>query len=55
MYVIKKINEIYPDVEVNNIGESDFIVDYIKEKKKSTFVHETNYTEKFQPYSLWTT
>ena len=24
-------------------------------KKKSTFVHETNYTEKFQPYSLWTT
>ena len=40
MYVIKKINEIYPDVEVNNIGESDFIVDYIKEKKKSTFVHK---------------
>ncbi len=40
MYVIKKINEIYPEVEVNNIGESDFIVDYIKEKKKSTFVHK---------------
>ncbi len=40
MYVIKKINEIYPDIEVNNIGASDFILDYIKEKKKNTFIHK---------------
>lgn len=35
LYVIKLINEIYPNVEVNNIGESDFIVDYIKAKKRN--------------------
>lgn len=33
MRVIELINQAYPDVEVNNIGESDFIVDYIREKK----------------------
>lgn len=34
LYVIKLINEIYPDVEVNNVGESDFIVDYVCENHK---------------------
>ena len=33
--VIKAINRIYPDVEVDNIGESSFIIDYIREKKKN--------------------
>ncbi len=35
MFVIKLINEVFPEVEVNNLGESDFIVDYIDEKPKS--------------------
>lgn len=35
--VIKAINQIYPDVEVDNIGESDFIVDYIEQKDKSVW------------------
>lgn len=33
--VIKAINRIYPDVEVDNIGESSFIIDYIRGKKKN--------------------
>ncbi len=32
MLVIKLINEACPQVEISNIGETDFIVDYIKEK-----------------------
>jgi stage V sporulation protein AA len=40
MVVIQLINQMYPDVEVNNIGESDFIVDYIYQKKKNTRVQK---------------
>lgn len=35
MLVIKLITEEFPGLEVCNIGETDFIVDYIKEKPKS--------------------
>lgn len=35
MTVIEKIQKIYPDLQIQNIGESDFIVDYIRQKKKS--------------------
>lgn len=35
MLVIQLINQQYPTIEVNNIGESDFIVDYIHEKKRN--------------------
>lgn len=35
MLVIEKITEVCPGIEVNNIGETDFIVDYMKEKKHS--------------------
>lgn len=38
MYVIELINQEYPDVDVNNIGESDFVVDYIKQKKHYKFL-----------------
>ncbi|MBO5459236.1 MAG: stage V sporulation protein AA, partial [Lachnospira sp.] len=38
MKVIELINKIYPDVEVNNIGESDFIIDYIRQKKKNKWL-----------------
>lgn len=38
MKVIELIQQIYPDLEVNNIGESDFIVDYIRQKKKSKWL-----------------
>ena len=38
MYVIELINQEYPDVDVNNIGESDFVVDYIKKKKHYKFL-----------------
>jgi stage V sporulation protein AA len=33
MRVIEMINKEYPEVEVNNIGESDFVVDYVEQKK----------------------
>lgn len=33
MKVIEEIHKIYPNLEINNIGESDFIIDYIKQKK----------------------
>jgi stage V sporulation protein AA len=33
--VVKAISGKYPDIEVNNLGENDFIVDYIYEKKHS--------------------
>ena len=33
MRVIELINQAYPDLEINSVGESDFIVDYIQEKK----------------------
>lgn len=39
MRVIQLINEIYPDVEVNNMGECDFVVDYIKQKKKNPWMN----------------
>jgi stage V sporulation protein AA len=35
MTVIEEINKVYPNLEVNNIGESDFIIDYIKQKKQN--------------------
>lgn len=35
MLVIKLITEEFPELKVNNIGETDFIVDYIKEKPKN--------------------
>ena len=38
MAVIEKIAEVCPGVEVNNIGEADFIVDYMKEKPHSKFL-----------------
>lgn len=38
MKVIELINRIYPDVEVKNIGESDFIIDYIRQKKKNKWL-----------------
>lgn len=38
MKVIELIQHIYPDLEVNNIGESDFIVDYIRPKKKNVWL-----------------
>ena len=34
MFVIRKIHEIYPDLEVQNLGESDFIVS-LKPRKQS--------------------
>lgn len=33
--VMEKIEKIYPDLQLVSIGESDFIVDYIRQKKKS--------------------
>lgn len=38
MKVVEIINSIYPNVEVNNMGETDFIVDYIRQKKRNPFV-----------------
>ncbi len=35
MEVIKRIQDAYPEVEVSNVGENDFVVDYIREKKHS--------------------
>lgn len=35
MYVIELIKKACPDVEVNNLGETDFIVDYVRQKKHS--------------------
>ena len=35
MTVMEKIEKIYPDLQLVSIGESDFIVDYIRQKKKS--------------------
>ena len=32
---MEKIEKIYPDLQLVSIGESDFIVDYIRQKKKS--------------------
>ena len=36
MQVIEIIHQEYPDIEINNVGENDFIVDYIREKKHNT-------------------
>jgi|GEM_PF-6915850 len=33
--VMEKIEKVYPDLQLVSIGESDFIVDYIRQKKKS--------------------
>ncbi len=41
MAVIEKITEVCPSVEVNNIGEADFIIDYIKEKPHSKVLQWT--------------
>lgn len=38
MKVIELIQQVYPDLEVNNIGESDFIVDYIRQKKRNKWL-----------------
>lgn len=35
MKVIELINKEYPGITVNNMGENDFVVDYIKQKKHS--------------------
>ena len=33
MDVIKKINDVCPGVQIENIGEEDFVIDYIDENK----------------------
>ena len=33
MYVIEKIHEIYPELEVQNLGEADFVVSYHPKKQ----------------------
>ena len=33
MKVIREIHELYPDVQVVSVGEPDFIVEFVKEKK----------------------
>ena len=38
MDIVKNITKKYPDADVNNLGENDFIVDYILEKKHSKFL-----------------
>ena len=38
MKVVEIVNNIYPNVEVNNMGETDFIVDYIKQKKRNVII-----------------
>ena len=37
LYVIQKIHEIYPDLEIQNVGESDFIIS-LKPGKQSKIV-----------------
>ena len=39
--VIERIHEDYPNVEVVNCGESDFIVEYQKSKEKSPVIEKT--------------
>lgn len=36
--VMELIGKVYPDLEISNIGESDFIVDYIRQKKKNVWL-----------------
>lgn len=36
--VIEKIHEVYPNLEINNIGESEFVLTY-KKLKKQTFLN----------------
>lgn len=40
LVIIKKIQEVYPELEINNIGESEFVLTYkkIKEKKLLNFL-----------------
>ena len=38
MDIVKAVAKKYPDADVNNLGENDFIVDYILEKKHSKFL-----------------
>lgn len=40
MKVIEIVNHEYPNVEVNNIGETDFIVDYIKKDPQKKAFHD---------------
>lgn len=35
LYVIEKIHEIYPELEIINLGEADFVVSYHPEKQSS--------------------
>lgn len=35
LYVIRKIHEIYPELEVQNLGETDFVVSYRPEKQSA--------------------
>ena len=37
--VIARIHEIYPDVQIQNMGESDFIVTFEKQKTAGGFMH----------------
>lgn len=39
--VIERIHEVYPNADVVNCGESDFVVEYQKETVKSVFVEKT--------------
>lgn len=38
MRVIELINKEYPGITVNNIGENDFVVDYVEQKKHSKMI-----------------
>lgn len=35
--VMEKIEKIYPDLQLVSIGESDFIVDYIRQKRRAGY------------------
>lgn len=39
LFVIEKIHEIYPELEVQNLGEADFIISY-HPKKQSSFLEK---------------
>lgn len=38
MLVVEKITEEYPQIDINNIGENDFIIDYVEQKNHSKFL-----------------
>lgn len=35
--IIEGIHEIYPELEINNIGETDFVIEYVDKKKNAIF------------------